>query len=130
MPDPGEKMMLLAERLLDRTNRGEVSWTVSPKWAGTVFEAEAGGQLMTIRARDDDGHHPFQFTLWQSETPDPFGPPALRQVEAISSVEVPGEGGAEILAQLYQSARSYALKIDESIDAALAALDQEPQAEH
>jgi len=126
MPDPNEKMVVLAERLLNRTEHGEVAWEMSAKWQGEVFETEIGGQIVTIRARDNDGNHPFQFALWQLEKDDPFGGATVRRVESIDSMEAPGNG-TTILEQLYRIARSSALKINESIDAALAALDETPR---
>lgn len=126
MPDPNEKMVVLAERLLDRTNRGEVAWELSARWSAEVFETDVGGQIITIRARDNDGNHPFQFGLWQVEKEDdPFSSTVFRRVESIESMDAPGDG-AQILEQLYRAARSSALNINESIDAALAALDEEP----
>jgi hypothetical protein len=136
MPDPTEKMLVLAARLEERTERGEVPWTLSEYWPGTVFQTEVGGQLITIRSRDDDGNHPFVFGLWQVDRDqNPFGPPALRQIEAISTINAmlaspsaEPTGVAKTLERLYKSARSRALKIDESIDAVLLALDQDPSA--
>jgi hypothetical protein len=126
MPDPAEKMMVLAQRLLDRTERGEVTWELGTKWSGEVFATEVAGQFITIRARDDDANQPFVFALWQIET-DPtniFSSDTLRRVEMLDSQQLTVDG-ASLLAQLFQSARGRALKINESIEAALAALDED-----
>jgi hypothetical protein len=118
MPDPAERMLLLAKRLLERTESGAIAWRKEGDRPQS-FETDVGDQLVTIRPRDRDGRQPFVLTLWMT---DPEDSTQWTQVEKMDTEFLRGQD-AEALGTLWNAARADALNITASIDAALAALN-------
>jgi hypothetical protein len=137
-------MVQLAERLLARTQAGRQHWIVNTSTPGT-FQTTAENLAFTIRSLDDDGNHPFTLTLWR-KTQKPGKATdekssVYEKVEALNTLEGASLTGAlstaaapyptgweSTVAKLWVSARNDALKVTDSINAALSALDDDENA--
>lgn len=122
MADPTKKMRELAKLLLERSREDRITWSAdSDGTPGMQFQTTVGDQLVTIRSRDNDGNHPYELSLWKQ---DPDDEDAWVVVEMLSSAEFRGDEASR-LAELWRSARGEALQINENIDSALAALQDD-----
>ena len=105
-----DKLLLLAEKLLDRTQIGQASW--SPGSRDDTFIWSGTNASVVLLSKDNDNAQP-----WIVRLVDGSG----RTVEQATFVG--GDRGWEMVNRLYQAARSDALDINATIDSLLDDLD-------
>src|SRR4051812_27242205 len=99
-----ERLMILANQLLDSTQRGHTKWNVADD-TNTSFQAKRRSGSVTIASDDEDGAFPYSLTLFDTDG---------RKVETLTTGGTPDEGllgisepfeWNELLHKLYDVAR-------------------------
>jgi hypothetical protein len=108
------KMLALAESLIDRTERGLVTWT--PSSSGDQFYFSTPSATVSVSSRDSDNRAPYILTLLDAQG---------RAVESIiTQPEV--VAASNQVAALFELARQRALNIDKVLDDLLSDIDRQP----
>lgn len=103
MADDDERLVKIAEALIERTEQGSAGWS---HIGGEAYQSEAGRHVLQVESLDGDGAAPFKLSLRNAEGPE---------LESIRSSSPLLSRQNEVLERLYQVARREALGVDDAI---------------
>ena len=125
MAERSPRMLDVANRLIEKTDAGEVAWTVH-RTNPDYFQTAVGESVISVASADSDGNHPFVLMLWERNSKPLDENLEWLPIEKLSTGDtVRGfpPNWVNNIAKLWRVARNNALQIDSKIVNVLAALE-------
>ena len=124
---PDERMITVAERLLERTTNGRLRWQAASKpkdagdeWEPAAFVTRLQHGSVTVSSEHGDGRYPYELHL-RDPTGQHIGELETADADAWLGDREPAPW-ERVLSELYAAARSSALSTTASLDAVVAEL--------